>query len=368
MRSRARATTSSRRATSLRPCSVLQQRAACAGAVGSAPARKGTASACCARPRTSTPDMPVIVMTAYGSIEDAVARDEGRRARLPRQAGRSRPPAAARAPRARAAPHGHREPADEGGARGPPRRAADRRRGCVAPQSVRVAAARRGDRYDRADRRRERHRQGAVRPLASRAERPRRTCRLSRSTARRFPKRCSRPSCSATRRGRSPAPSARKPGKFEMAHRGTLFLDEIGDLPLVAPGQDPARARREAVRAGRRHRARSRWTSGSSPRPTAACARRWRRGGSARTCSSGCRSSRSRFRRCASGRATSPLLARYFVDRFCRDMKKRPLTLSPTAQEQLVRLSLARERARAAELHRARGDPRGRRHASSRGI
>jgi DNA-binding NtrC family response regulator len=25
---------------------------------------------------------------------------------------------------------------------------------------------------------------------------------------------------------------ARKPGKFEMAHRGTLFLDEIGDLPL----------------------------------------------------------------------------------------------------------------------------------------
>lgn len=25
---------------------------------------------------------------------------------------------------------------------------------------------------------------------------------------------------------------ARKPGKFEVAHRGTLFLDEIGDLPL----------------------------------------------------------------------------------------------------------------------------------------
>jgi len=27
---------------------------------------------------------------------------------------------------------------------------------------------------------------------------------------------------------------ARKPGKFEVAHRGTLFLDEIGDLPLEA--------------------------------------------------------------------------------------------------------------------------------------
>ena len=27
--------------------------------------------------------------------------------------------------------------------------------------------------------------------------------------------------------------SARKPGRFELAHRGTLFLDEIGDLPLA---------------------------------------------------------------------------------------------------------------------------------------
>src|SRR3954464_6399216 len=27
--------------------------------------------------------------------------------------------------------------------------------------------------------------------------------------------------------------SARKPGKFELGHRGTLFLDEIGDLPIA---------------------------------------------------------------------------------------------------------------------------------------
>ena len=30
-----------------------------------------------------------------------------------------------------------------------------------------------------------------------------------------------------------------------------------------------------------------------------------------------------------------PLLARYFVDRFCRDLKKKPLPLSPEALEQL---------------------------------
>ena len=137
------------------------------------------------------------------------------------------------APRARAAPPRQREPPDEGGAGGPPRRAAAGRRRSVAAQSVRVAAACGRDRYDRAHRRGERHRQGAVRALAARAQRARRRCRLSRSTAPPSRRRCSRPSSSATRRGRSPAPSARKPGKFEMAHRGTLFLDEIGDLPLA---------------------------------------------------------------------------------------------------------------------------------------
>src|SRR2546421_9025938 len=31
--------------------------------------------------------------------------------------------------------------------------------------------------------------------------------------------------------------NARKPGKFEMAHRGTIFLDEIGDLPIGLQGK-----------------------------------------------------------------------------------------------------------------------------------
>ena len=49
-------------------------------------------------------------------------------------------------------------------------------------------------------------------------------------------------------------------GKFEIAHGGTLFLDEIGDMPLLLPGQAPARAR------GRRRRA-------AGDQPARACRR-----------------------------------------------------------------------------------------------
>ncbi len=54
--------------------------------------------------------------------------------------------------------------------------------------------------------------------------------RSSRSTSRRCPARSSSPSCSVTRRARSPA---RSEGGFEQAGRGTIFLDEIGDLDLA---------------------------------------------------------------------------------------------------------------------------------------
>ena len=55
---------------------------------------------------------------------------------------------------------------------------------------------------------------------------------------------------------------ARKPGRFELAHRGTLFLDEIGELPLSLQAEDSARPRGEVLRPRRRHRAAARRRAG----------------------------------------------------------------------------------------------------------
>ena len=99
--------------------------------------------------------------------------------------------------------------------------------------------------------------------------------------------------------------AGRKPGKFEMAHRGTLFLDEIGDLPMslqakILRALEEKRFERvggTALAAGRRAAGR-----GDQPR---AEARRSRRGASARISTSACRCFRSPSRRCANGRGTS---------------------------------------------------------------
>ena len=98
---------------------------------------------------------------------------------------------------------------------------------------------------------------------------------------------------------------SRKIGRFELATGGTIFLDEIGDLSL-----DLQVKLLRVLQEGELERvggtARSRWTSGSSRRPTKTSTRRWRRGASGPTCSTGSTSSRSGRPPCGSGGRTSP--------------------------------------------------------------
>jgi DNA-binding NtrC family response regulator len=128
---------------------------------------------------------------------------------------------------------------------------------------------------------------------------------------------------------------ARKPGKFEMAHHGTLFLDEIGDLPLALQAKIL-----RALEERRFERVGGTATVQVDVRLVAATNRGLRAAVAAR-----------RFREDLFFRLSVfpitvpplrdrpgdiPLLARYFIERFCRDMKKKPLSLSPATLEQLV--------------------------------
>ncbi|MEO8259354.1 MAG: sigma-54 dependent transcriptional regulator [Acidobacteriota bacterium] len=128
--------------------------------------------------------------------------------------------------------------------------------------------------------------------------------------------------------------AARKPGKFEMAHRGTLFLDEIGDLPLQLQGKI-LRALEEKTfeRVG-----------GTTPlrvdvRVVAATNRNLKAAVAARQYREDLY-----FRLSVFPITVPPLrdrpgdiaqLARHFIDRYSRDLKKKPLTLAPSALEQL---------------------------------
>ena len=127
---------------------------------------------------------------------------------------------------------------------------------------------------------------------------------------------------------------ARKPGKFEMAHRGTLFLDEIGDLPLALQAKIL-----RALEERRFERVGGTASVQVDVRLVAATNKGLRAAVAAR-----------RFREDLFFRLSVfpitvpplrdrpgdiPLLARFFIDRFCRDMKKTPLTLSPQALETL---------------------------------
>ena len=127
---------------------------------------------------------------------------------------------------------------------------------------------------------------------------------------------------------------ARKPGKFEVAHRGTLFLDEIGDLP------HPLQAKILRAIEGRRFER----VGGTTPlhidvRIVAATNKDLRAAVAAR-----------QFREDLYFRLSVfpitipplrdrpediPILARYFIDRFCKDLKKPAIALSAQADEAL---------------------------------
>jgi DNA-binding NtrC family response regulator len=128
--------------------------------------------------------------------------------------------------------------------------------------------------------------------------------------------------------------AARKLGKFEVAHRGTLFLDEIGDMPLTLQAKILRvleEKRFERVGGTAAVQVDVRLVAATNRGLKAAVAGR-------------------RFREDLYFRLSVfpivvptlrerpgdiPLLARFFVERFCRDLKKKPLMLSPEAVEHL---------------------------------
>jgi DNA-binding NtrC family response regulator len=128
--------------------------------------------------------------------------------------------------------------------------------------------------------------------------------------------------------------TARKLGRFEVAHRGTLFLDEIGDLPLSLQAKIL-----RALEERRFERVGGTTLLHVDVRVVAATNRNLKAAVAAR-----------QFREDLFFRLSVfpisipplrerpddiPLLAKYFVERFCRDLNKKALVLSPTALTEL---------------------------------
>ena len=127
---------------------------------------------------------------------------------------------------------------------------------------------------------------------------------------------------------------ARKLGRFEMAHHGTLFLDEIGDLPLglqakILRALEERRFERVGGTASLHIDVRI--VAATNKHLKAAIAARQFR--------------EDLFFRLSVFPITIPplrerhddiaILARHFVDRFCKELKKKPATLSPQALQEL---------------------------------
>jgi DNA-binding NtrC family response regulator len=128
--------------------------------------------------------------------------------------------------------------------------------------------------------------------------------------------------------------AARKPGRFELAHRGTLFLDEIGDLPLTLQAKILRAIEErcfERVGGTASLKVDVRVVAATNrDLKTAVAARQFRED--------------LYFRLSVFPVDIPPLrtrtgdieiLARHFIERYCRDLKKRPLALTPKAMDEL---------------------------------
>ena len=97
-------------------------------------------------------------------------------------------------------------------------------------------------------------------------------------------------------RGAFTGATSNRKGRFAQADGGTLFLDEIGDMPLALQAK--------ILRSAPTPRKRS--TCASSPRPTKTSSKPLKKGSSAAICITGSTSTRSSCRRSGNARKTSP--------------------------------------------------------------
>ncbi len=127
----------------------------------------------------------------------------------------------------------------------------------------------------------------------------------------------------------------RKPGKFELAHRGTIFLDEIGDLPLTLQAKIlRALEEKQFERVG------GTTLLTVDVRVVAATNRNLKAAVAARQYREDLYFRLSVFPivvpplRDRAG--DIPILARYFIERYCRELKRRPMALSSGAIDAIV--------------------------------
>jgi DNA-binding NtrC family response regulator len=128
--------------------------------------------------------------------------------------------------------------------------------------------------------------------------------------------------------------ATRKPGRFEMAHRGTLFLDEIGDLPLGLQAKIL-----RALEEKRFERVGGTSSLHVDTRVVAATNRNLKAGVATRQFREDLYFRLSVFPitipPLRTRKGDIPILARHFVERFCRDLTKPTLKLAPAALDEL---------------------------------